>query len=145
MKPCKTCQDTGFRTIAVERIVGSRRGVHSTEHVSREVPCTDCGAWLARQQLAADTERRKGRTYPMWSEAMGVHPSQVAEAMELDRKLGVQARYSETGQVEFTDAIHRKRYLESHGMYDRNGGHSDPQRGRCRAYDPEYRQWCEKR
>lgn len=142
---CKTCKDTGLKAIAVERIVGSRRGVHSTEAATRSVPCTDCNAYRHESQ-AARTERLKGRTWPMQSDVLGVAPSQIAEAVELDRKLGVKIDYSSDGHAIYHDAGERRRHCEAHGMFSKNSyGGSDPQRGKCRAYDPDYKKWAESR
>lgn len=66
--------------------------------------------------------------WPMVSDAMGVHPGQIREAMATDQKLGVRAEYTRDGSVIFESPAHRKRYCEAHGVFDRNGGYSDPQR-----------------
>lgn len=146
---CKTCKGTGRHEIAVERIVGSRRGVHSTAAATRSVPCTDCNAYrsIVLQSFVVQNDRIKGRTWPMYADDMGVAPSQIAEAVELDRKLGVNIDYSSEGHAVYRDAAQRKAHCEAHGYFDKSnfGGSGDPQRGKCRAYDPEYKAWAEKR
>lgn len=69
--------------------------------------------------------------YPMYSDAAGVNPDQIEEQMEMDRQLGVPTEYTEDGLAIFTDPLHRKRYCEAYGLYDRNcfGGGLDPQHG----------------
>ena len=67
--------------------------------------------------------------YPMKSDAAGINPDQIDEARAYDAKICVPTDYDpETGQVIYESAGHRKRHLEAHGMYDRNGSYSDPQR-----------------
>ena len=66
--------------------------------------------------------------YPMNSDAMGVHPSQVKEARAADERLGVPIQYKKTGEAVYESASQRKKHCEAHGFYDRNGGYSDPQK-----------------
>ena len=68
-------------------------------------------------------------TYPKRSDAMGVHPSQVKEARAADERLGVPIQYDKkTGEAVYESKSQRKKHCEAHGFFDRNGGHSDPQR-----------------
>jgi hypothetical protein len=69
----------------------------------------------------------------MKSDACGCHPSQVGELRDEMARCGVKADVTPEGQVVFTSARHRKEYCEAMGFYDRNGGYSDPQRGRSRC------------
>lgn len=73
--------------------------------------------------------RRKVSTWPMKSEAMGCHPSQVGEAMAEAAKRGVPTEFTATGEAIFTSKAHRKLYCESHGYFDRDASYGDPQRG----------------
>ena len=67
--------------------------------------------------------------YPMKSDAMGVNPVQIPEAMAADNRLGIRIHYDpNTGQATYADKIQRKKHCEAHGFFDRNGGYSDPQR-----------------
>jgi hypothetical protein len=68
------------------------------------------------------------RIWPMKSDAAGVHPDQAAEAEAHSRELGVPTEFNSEGQAVFTSARHRKRYCEAVGLYDRNGGPTDPRR-----------------
>ncbi len=70
----------------------------------------------------------KPGNWPMKSDAAGVAPSQVQEAYEKSVKDGVPTQFTPDGRAIFTSAGHRKRYCESVGLYDRNGGYRDPQR-----------------
>jgi len=70
------------------------------------------------------------RGWPLVSEAMGVHPSQVQAVMADDRRKGVPTDYTRDGCPIFTSRAHRKRYCEAHGYFDRNGGYGDPQKRR---------------
>jgi len=65
-------------------------------------------------------------TWPMKSDAAGVHPDQIGEAMSAASKMGVPTSFdSKTGQAIFESRGHRKRYLKAHGMHDRNAGYGD--------------------
>lgn len=66
--------------------------------------------------------------WPMKSDAFGVHPDQVREAYAESVKAGVPTEFDpQTGQAIFRDRYHRKRAVEAMGMYDLDGGYSDPQ------------------
>lgn len=60
-------------------------------------------------------------TYPFWSDAAGVNPDQIPEAMEADRSHGVLAEYNSEGQVKFESRDHRRKYLQAHKMHDNDG------------------------
>lgn len=64
--------------------------------------------------------------WPKESWAMGVHPSQAAQAAALDISLGVPTRYNAKGRPVYTDREHRARHLRAHGMRDNDAGYSDP-------------------
>lgn len=93
--------------------------------------CEVCGAtsWKKITVSHRTLERRKGRTWPMESEAMGlINTEDLPEAHAMDRHLGVgDVDYSKEGNPIFTSASQRKRFCEAHGMFDKNGGYSDPQ------------------
>jgi hypothetical protein len=64
----------------------------------------------------------------MVSDAAGVSPEQSVDAMRHSQEIGIPTEFNSQGQAVFTSASHRKRYCEAIGLYDRNGGFSDPQR-----------------
>lgn len=76
-----------------------------------------------------DLEHRGHRhacgNWPMLSEAAGVHPDQVKEATEAARAFGVPTEFTRDGRAVFTDRNHRKRYLRTQGLHDKNGGYGD--------------------
>ena len=63
--------------------------------------------------------------HPIHSEAAGVHPSQVAEAMAVDARAGVPTEYDNLARPVLTSRSHRAAYLRAHGLIDRDGGYSD--------------------
>ena len=68
--------------------------------------------------------------YPMESDSMGVGIHQVEAASKADAAAGLPTEYNKkTGAAIFRDKRHRREYCERHKVYDRNGGHSDPQLG----------------
>lgn len=76
--------------------------------------------------------------YPMVSTSAGVHPGQIKEHMDHLRAAGCgQVNHTKDGDVIFQDKHQRKKVCEVLGLFDRNGGFSDPQakvRTSCRKY-----------
>lgn len=65
--------------------------------------------------------------YPMESDAMGVHPSQIKEHMEHLRKMGCgQVDHTPEGAVILRDKSQRRQVAHALGLFDRNSGYSDP-------------------
>ena len=80
-------------------------------------------------EVGASTQGTNGiARWPIHSDAMGVHPSQIPAAQQALRAAGVHTDYDREGRPILTDASHRKRHAEALGFYDRNGGYRDPQR-----------------
>lgn len=65
-------------------------------------------------------------TWPQHSTAAGVMPSQIAEAQAASVKAGVPTQFTADGEAIFTSRKHRRDYLKSVGMHDRDAGYSDP-------------------
>lgn len=65
------------------------------------------------------------RSRPHFSDGMSVHPEQIAEAMETDRKLGVPTEYSKDGRPLYLTREHQRRHLRAHGMFNKDGGYGD--------------------
>jgi len=92
--------------------------------------CSGCGS-LSNRDLRAEHGNFKNcaANWPMESDAAGVDVSQVSEATAHARAVGVPTEFNpETGNPIFTSRNHRKRYCEAVGLYDRNGGYSDPRK-----------------
>ena len=87
----------------------------------------ECGDTM-RRDFRAEAGVHKPGNWPMESDAAGVSPRQRKEAMEHAASIGIPTEFNQDGQAVFTSARHRKRYCEAIGLYDRNGGYSDPQR-----------------
>lgn len=65
--------------------------------------------------------------YPMVCTSAGVHPGQIKEHMEHLRQKGCgQVNHTKDGDIIFESKGQRKQVLQALGMYDRNGGYSDP-------------------
>src|SRR5262245_41681570 len=58
--------------------------------------------------------------WPMVSEALAVHPEQVAEANARNKKHGIAARYDEGGFCHIPDRSDRKKLLKLEGLVDKN-------------------------
>jgi hypothetical protein len=85
------------------------------------------GRTLTRDLEAEHGPARGGcASWPMKSDAAGVHPSQASEAYKHSVSVGVPTQFDpRTGQAIFTDRSHRKRYLAARGFIDRNAGYGD--------------------
>jgi len=65
--------------------------------------------------------------YPMVSSAAGVHPADIQRHMEHLRQKGCgQVDHTSDGDIIFRDKHQRKRVCEALGLFDRDGGYSDP-------------------
>lgn len=65
--------------------------------------------------------------WPMTSVMAGCHPDDISKEIEHDAKHGLRGtEYTRDGDVVWTGPDHRKRWLKSRNMYDRNAGYSDP-------------------
>jgi hypothetical protein len=74
---------------------------------------------------------------PLHSEAIAVHPNQIAEATAQAIEFGVPTEFDKIGRPIFTSRSHRKEYMQRYGYYDRDGGYSDAQRGGSKTDDRE--------
>jgi len=86
------------------------------------VVCDKCGALAFRKNPG---RRRRVSLWPRWSDAAGVHPSQIREQQEELAQHGVSAEFNSEGQIKFEDPAHERRCLQAMGMYNRNAGYSD--------------------
>ena len=92
------------------------------------VLCDVCSFVMHRDLRADFCNDRKIKGWPMVSVAAGINPDQIGEYKEFDKKMGVETDYTPSGDVVFRSRGHRKKYLEAHHMYDRNGAYGDAQR-----------------
>ena len=101
----------------------------SMAEASLPFPCPDCESNCVRDYQAEAGETRKSfqSGWPLYSDAAGVHPKQINDAVADSVKIGVPTQFTPDGRAIFTDRSHRKRYCEKKGLYDRNGGYGDPQ------------------
>lgn len=61
-----------------------------------------------------------GWSKPMLSDAMAVHPEQIEEARERDKKHGVPTDYTADGRPILHSEDHKRRLMKSLGYHDRN-------------------------
>ena len=74
--------------------------------------------------------------WPMYSDAMGVNPDQIADAVAADAANGITQEYHpQTGAAKYDDQAGMTRHCESQGMAARNGGYSCPQVGGMKKYE----------
>lgn len=63
--------------------------------------------------------------WPRTSEAMGCHPSQVAEYRQRASSLGVPTEIKNDGTVVLRDRAHEKKFMKAFGFYHQNAGYGD--------------------
>lgn len=63
--------------------------------------------------------------WPLHSDALGCHPSQVADMEREAIKRGVPTKHDNQGRAVFTDRGHRKAYLKAFQFQDNDGGYGD--------------------
>ena len=70
--------------------------------------------WQGRKQVIAK--------YPYYSEVMGVDgsPESIRAAKEESIRLGVPTDFTSTGEAVIRDPMHRKKFAEALGYYDKN-------------------------
>lgn len=67
-----------------------------------------------------------GWSRPLLSDALAVHPSQVAEANARNARRGCSVTYDpKDGRAVIPDRAERRKLLKIEGMHDRDGGYGD--------------------
>ncbi len=69
----------------------------------------------------------KGR-WPLESDAAGVHPSQIPEAMEEAKRRGVRLEFSKNGSAIFDNPQHQRQVCNALGLFQRNAFFGNPSR-----------------
>lgn len=115
---CFSCEHCGKK---FTRVVSMRK--------YKARPKCECGFRANRDFVTehSGTAHHPGN-WPLYSDAAGVAHDQVGEAYEKSVKDGVPTQFTKDGRAILTSADHRRRYCESVGLFDRNGGYSDPRR-----------------
>lgn len=91
------------------------------------VACATCGTTAQRDWAQELGQPRLYRgQWPLASDALGVHPAQIAEARAMAEKHGVPTEFTRDGRAILRDAKHRRRYARLRGYHDLNAGYSDP-------------------
>lgn len=89
--------------------------------------CPECGQVLQRDLAAEQGDFRDTcSSWPMESDAAGVHPDQAKELHEYCEKMGVPTEINaKTGNPVFHSREHRKKFCRITNLYDRNAGIGD--------------------
>ena len=91
----------------------------------KEVAQAEFDAAFEKKELGVPDGHRSN-CWPMrGSDALAVHPLDVAEAHADARKKGVATDFDKMGRPIFTDRGHRKKFLKAYGYRDRDGGYGD--------------------
>ena len=84
--------------------------------------CRMCDVLLAGSEpLAAN----QPGAWPIISDALAVHPSQVQQARERNKRHGVPVWYMLDGRAILPDRAARKKLLKLEGFHDNSGGYGD--------------------
>jgi hypothetical protein len=62
----------------------------------------------------------------MKSDALGVQPEQIPEAVEASARAGCPTQFTRDGRAILTGPAHRKALARSLRLHDNNGGYGDP-------------------
>lgn len=79
------------------------------------------GVVYDRDIQAEHSKQWTGDLWPIYSEAAGVHPSQVQEAQENWKKKGVPTEFTPDGRAVFRNKSHRRDFLRAAGLHDKAG------------------------
>lgn len=66
-----------------------------------------------------------GWARPIKSDAMAVHPEQIGEVIDRNRKHGLHIEYLPDGRPKLTSREQRKQLMRIEGFHDNNGGYGD--------------------
>ena len=92
----------------------------------KEIFCTTCGKPIRRDLVAEHRDfKDTPGSWPMVSDAAGVHPDQAKELAEHVARRGVPTEINADGNPVFTSREHRKKFCQATGIYDRNAGIGD--------------------
>lgn len=83
---------------------------------------------LFARDFAAEGKGRKNTAWstPLLSEAAGVNPCNIPEAVAADRANGMHVEYCQrTGRAKYTSREQRAKHVASLGMIDRDGGYAE--------------------
>jgi hypothetical protein len=70
------------------------------------------GKWWTKNVFAGSSSAHRSVGWPIASESMAVHPSQVAEATEHAKAHGVPTEINKIGQPIFLSPRHQREYLD---------------------------------
>lgn len=83
------------------------------------------GNWVTRI-LSTRLHTPPPGNWPMYSDALGVHPDQIEEARAHAEACGVPTDFTPDGRAILRSPKHRKLLARTLAMHDRNAGPSDP-------------------
>lgn len=104
--------------------------------------CTTCEFLPCRCEDLAAGRMGNGHTkkcWPMVSEALAVHPSQIKDVMERNKKAGISGvSYTPSGEAIIADRGARRELMRLSGVIDRSGGYGDTYSGQSSTgeHDP---------
>lgn len=93
------------------------------DEAPKRMPCPDCGA-MCKARIRAQVETTRG--WPMYSDALTVHPSQIEAQQAALARQGVTVEFRDDGAPKLESRAHRARVLRAMGYADANPGYSDP-------------------
>lgn len=95
--------------------------------------CKDCHCAPCRCDMFAEQRPPGGAAPATWgtaaplhSESLAVHPSQIKEAMERNKKHGLgHVKYDKQGRPILTDRGMKRDLMRLEGVHDKDGGYGD--------------------
>lgn len=77
------------------------------------------------RDLMADVPGGQTTGWPIYSDALGVHPKQIKDQSQRMAALGVPTEFKADGRMVLRDRAHRKQVLRSLGYRDNDAGYGD--------------------
>lgn len=96
--------------------------------MSRTRTCSKCGGRLQKGLCLLCPMFESGRTpggtvtqgWPIYSDALGVHPDQVAEATERNKRHGISVSYTPDGRAVLPDPANRRKLMRLERKVDKD-------------------------
>lgn len=80
----------------------------------------------ASRCFAADhVRKRSGKCWPRFSDALGVHPDQIPEAVAEYKRNGVKVEFNAEGQLKMDNRSHQNDVLKAGGWANYDAGYGD--------------------
>lgn len=95
------------------------------DEVTEQVYRAACPSKLQEALDAEPLPAQTSAAWPIISDALAVHTSQIEQARARNKRMGCNVDYNEKGQAILTDRGARRDLLKVEGFHDNQGGYGD--------------------